>query len=411
MTMAHSKQMSSSPCVLVTDGNERAALAVTRSLGEAGIPVIVAAEAKTSLAGASRHCAGTWRYPSPLTQPEIFVQNIKQAMQLHDIGSIISVTDSTTQVLAEHKQDLGRAGSTIPSSVSYNLVSDKYRLMQLAKQLEVPIPSTILVPDGNVRPVVEGIRQYPVVVKPGRSLLRTESTWIKTGVHIADSESELIDLYQRIPYLRHPSLIQERIEGNGEGIFGLFDRGRPCALFAHRRIREKPPAGGVSVLRESIALPKPMTDYAVRLLEHVKWNGVAMVEFKVDRRTGAPMLMEINGRFWGSLQLAMDAGLNFPYLLYQMAHGIQVVRPLDGYRVGTKSRWLLGDFDHLLMRLTKSNRELSLSPSAPSRWRCLLDFMKVYQRDLHYEVERWNDPGPAWVEYRNWLGQVLTRDA
>jgi predicted ATP-grasp superfamily ATP-dependent carboligase len=412
MTMIASKQVSSSPArVLVTDGNERAALAVTRALGQAGIPVIVAAETETPLGRASRYCAGTWRYPSPSSQPEMFVESIQQAMQLHDIDSIISVTDSTTQLLVEHKHDLGRAGSTIPSSASYNLVSDKYRLMQLAKQLDVPIPSSIFVPDGNVRSVVEWIRQYPVVVKPGRSLLRTESTWIKTGVHIVASERELIDLYQRTPYLRHPSLIQERIEGTGEGVFGLFDRGRPCALFAHRRIREKPPAGGVSVLRESIALPKPMTDYAVRLLEHVKWNGVAMVEFKIDRRTGTPMLMEINGRFWGSLQLAMDAGLNFPYMLYQKAHGIQVVRSFDSYRVGTKSRWLLGDFDHLLMMFTKSKSDLNLSRSAPSRWRCLLDFIKVYQRDLHYEIERWDDLGPAWVEYRSWLGQVLTRGA
>ncbi|HJT21825.1 MAG TPA: ATP-grasp domain-containing protein [Nitrospira sp.] len=337
----------------------------------------------------------------------MFVESIKNAIQLHDIDTVISVTDATTQLFVEHKDELGRAGSTIPSSVSYNLVSDKYRLMQLAKQLDVPIPSTIFVPDGNVRPVVQGIRQYPVVVKPGRSLLRAEADWIKTGVHVVASERELINLYQRIPYLRHPSLIQERIEGSGEGIFGLFDRGRPCALFAHRRIREKPPSGGVSVLRESIALPKPMTDYAVRLLEHVKWNGVAMVEFKTDRRTGTPMLMEINGRFWGSLQLAIDAGLNFPHMLYQMAHGIQVVRPLDAYRVGAKSRWLLGDFDHLLMMFTKSRSDLNLDPSAPSRWRCLLDFIKVYQRDLHYEIERWDDLGPAWVEYRTWLGHVL----
>jgi predicted ATP-grasp superfamily ATP-dependent carboligase len=278
--------------------------------------------------------------------------------------------------------------------------------MQLAQQLEVPIPDTIFVSDGNVEAVADKVKAYPVVVKPGRSLVKLDGAYVKTSVHVLHSREELIQLYRRTPYLRYPSLIQERIEGPGQGVFGLFDHGRPCALFAHRRIREKPPSGGVSVLRESIPLSKPMRDYAVSLLEHVKWHGVAMVEFKVDRVTGAPMLMEINGRFWGSLQLAMDAGLNFPYLLYQMAKESPVAVPDNAYRVGTKSRWLLGDLDHLLLRLTKSRKQLHLDCHAPSRWRCVVDFFRMFQRDLHYEVERLKDPGPAFREYHTWLRNV-----
>ena len=209
-----------------------------------------------------------------------------------------------------------------------------------------------------------------------------------------------------MPYLKNPSLIQQRIEGEGQGVFGLFDHGRPCALFAHRRIREKPPAGGVSVLRESIELPKPMTDYAVKLLEYVKWHGVAMVEFKVDQVSKIPRLMEINGRFWGSLQLAIDAGLNIPYLLYQVASGQTVAIPHNSYRAGIRSRWFLGDLDHLLMRLTKTNAKLHLGPDAPSRWRCAAEFLRLRGRDLHYEVESLSDPRPAWVEYRAWIRQL-----
>jgi predicted ATP-grasp superfamily ATP-dependent carboligase len=160
------------------------------------------------------------------------------------------------------------------------------------------------------------------------------------------------------------------------------------------------------VLRESIELPKPMVDYAVSLLERVKWNGVAMVEFKVDRHSGIPMLMEINGRFWGSLQLAFDAGLNFPYLLYQAVQGTPVAVPDNSYRIGTKSRWLLGDLDHLLLRLTKSNSELHLDAHMPSRARCLAEFCKLFQRDLHYEVESLSDPGPAFAEYRAWFSHL-----
>src|SRR5262249_7637895 len=268
--------------VFVTDGHERSALAVTRGLGEAGIPVIVGAETDTSLAGASRFCAGKWRYPSPLEDPKDFISSIKQAIHVHKPSCIVAVTDAATQTLAAGKDDLGPVGSTIPSLHSYDAVSDKYRLMQLAQHLDVPIPETVFVLDGNIR-VADQISLYPVVVKPGRSLLQVNGRWMKTSVHFVSTREELIELYHQTPYLRcSPSLSQRRVEGSAQGIFGLFDQGRPCALFAHRRIREKPPAGGMSVLRESIALPKPMTDYAIRLLEHVKWHGVAMVEFKVD---------------------------------------------------------------------------------------------------------------------------------
>ncbi len=236
--------------------------------------------------------------------------------------------------------------------------------------------------------------------------MKIDEKWIKTSVHFVSNAEELTDLYRRIPYLRNPSLIQQRIEGEGQGVFGLFDHGKPCALFAHRRIREKPPAGGVSVFRESIELPKPMTDYAVRLLERVKWQGVAMVEFKVDRQSNVPMLMEINGRFWGSLQLAIDAGLNFPYLLYQAMNGMPIAVPNNAYRIGTKSRWLLGDLDHLLLRLTKSNSDLRLDAHAVSRGRCLAEFFKLFQHDLHYEIESLTDPGPALMEYRNWFSHL-----
>src|SRR5262249_7681721 len=162
--------------------------------------------------------------------------SIKQAIQVHRLSCIISVTDAATQGLAARKEDLGPAGTTIPSLHAYDAVSDKCRLMQLAQQLDVPIPKTIFVPDGNISAVADQITSYPVVVKPGRSLLQVNGRWTKTSVHFVSTKEELIELFHQTPHLRSPSLIQRRIEGSGQGIFGLFDHGRPRALFAHRRI-------------------------------------------------------------------------------------------------------------------------------------------------------------------------------
>jgi len=186
-----------------------------------------------------------------------------------------------------------------------------------------------------------------------------------------------------------------------------MNNGQPVALFAHRRLREKPPSGGVSVLRESIALPQPMTQYALRLLQHVGWHGVAMVEFKVDRDNGTPFLMEVNGRFWGSLQLALDAGVNFPLLLCALANGNTVNAPTADYRVGVRSRWLLGDLDHLLQRLCKSDAALSLPPHSPTKVNTLIDFCRLFQKNMRYEVNRLDDLSPFYYELGRYLAQLL----
>ena len=54
--------------VIVTDGNERSALAVTRSLGQRGLSVYIGAETPTSLSGASRYCTQPFVYPSGLVE-------------------------------------------------------------------------------------------------------------------------------------------------------------------------------------------------------------------------------------------------------------------------------------------------------------------------------------------------------
>ncbi len=394
--------------VLVTDGNERATLAVTRALGREGIDVIVGADHDTSLAGVSRYCHGRWRYPVPSKDPSGFVESLLAAVERYRARVLLPISDlSMTLVGAERRRFDERTIIPAPSPAVYEAVSDKYELMKKAQQLGVPIPETWFIPDGNLNPVIDRLGPYPLVVKPGKSRVQVDGEWVRTEVqHVANRE-ELEACYRSRRYLCFPSLIQRRVAGAGQGIFALFDRGEPLLLFAHRRVREKPPSGGVSVLRESMALPQPMTDYAVRLLQNVGWHGVGMVEFKVDAVSGIPYLMEINGRFWGSLQLAVDAGANFPVQLYRLAVGDPVSTPLPPYRVGVRSRWVLGDLDHLLVRVLKTDRALRLPSGYPSRWQCLREFMRFGELDHFCEVERRDDLAPARYEWWTYVKSLL----
>jgi predicted ATP-grasp superfamily ATP-dependent carboligase len=108
-------------------------------------------------------------------------------------------------------------------------------------------------------------------------------------------------------------MLQEYVAGDGYGVELLTDRGRPLAAFQHRRLHEVPITGGASSLRESVRLDPVLYRYATKLLEELRWTGLAMVEFRVGPRGVA--LMEINGRVWGSLPLAVKSGVDFPLAL------------------------------------------------------------------------------------------------
>jgi predicted ATP-grasp superfamily ATP-dependent carboligase len=395
--------------VFVTDGDERPALAATRSLGRRGCTVVVGAERAATLAGASRYCARRVVYPSPHRDPDGFREFVLAFLTRERIDVVLPVTDVTTRLVAADQEAIrARAALAVAPIDAFEAVTDKARLFEQAAALGVPTPATVTIANASELPRVRSAVRYPAVVKPFRSRIPAAGGWIGTTVHYAETSADLERIYARHEYLAcYPSLIQTRVIGPGVGLFALFDRGRLLTAFAHRRLREKPPSGGVSVLRESVDADPVLVDCANRLLAPLGWHGVAMVEFKRDRQTGQPFLMEVNGRFWGSLQLAIDAGVDFPLLACQLALGGPVDLP-SAYRVGVRSRWLLGDLDHLLLRLFRRDCDLRLPEDAPSRARTLLAFARCLDRNLYYEVLRRDDLRPFLHESARYVGGALS---
>jgi predicted ATP-grasp superfamily ATP-dependent carboligase len=391
----------------VTDGDERPALAVTRSLARHGVSVIVGSAGPTSLASQSRGCARHVQYPSPHRYPEQFDRFLLDFVRRERVNVLMPVTDVTSYLVSRNRRVLmAHTAVATTSFEAFDGTADKSLLVDRANAAGVPVPRSEFV-DGvtALRGVLKHL-EYPVVVKPFRSRIRVNGGWITTSVRYARSESELVALYQTTEYLaRYPSMIQERIVGPGTGLFVLCDHGRIRAEFAHRRLREKPPSGGVSVLSESIPVDAQLRDQAERLLGPLGWHGVAMLEYKRDARTNRPYLMEVNGRFWGSLQLAIDAGVDFPVLAFQLALGCSP-GPAPAYRVGLRSRWLLGDVDHLLARIRGTHERL-LPEGAPSRRQAVTDFLKLAGRGLRYDVLRLRDPRPFVYELRSYLAGAL----
>ncbi len=199
------------------------------------------------------------------------------------------------------------------------------------------------------------------------------------------------------PYLaEHPFMVQEFIPGSGAGVFALYNRGQPVAFFAHKRLREKPPEGGISVLSESAAVTPTLERYARTLLDAVNWHGVAMVEFR-ETPGGDFYLMEVNTRFWGSLQLAIDAGVDFPALLLRASQG-EALPPQAPYKIGQKLRWLLGDLDSLYIYLKRPY-------TFGAKLRRVIEFLSPSFSAQRYEINRWGDLAPAWRELYQYFKQ------
>ena len=382
--------------VLVLDANQRSALAVTRSLGKKGVPVFTAEESSNALAGASRYSHQYLEYPSPRQLPDQFVDVLSKLVKQHRVDILMPMTELTTELLLSHENTFH--GVIIPSSdlTTVNSLANKCALMRMAEELGVPIPITWHADDPDSLPVELDDLIYPLILKPGKSWLLHQEKWSRAAVRLVqDSSTARTILNDESAFRAHPFILQEYVPGHGAGVFALYDHGKPLAFFAHNRLREKPPSGGVSVLSESTSVDPRLLKHTRALLDKANWHGIAMVEFKVAE-DGTPYLMEINTRFWGSLQLAIDAGVDFPWLLYQLACNEQP-DPITGFKTGIRLRWILGDIDNLYLTLRNSGYSFT------EKLKAMHHFLTPSPFKTRHEVNRLDDFAPAWYELKQYL--------
>lgn len=369
--------------VFLTDAHWRKSLAAVRALGVNGIRITAGESTRLATAAFSRYCHRTVVYPSPLFNPAEFVYFLLRELSRHSYQMLLPMEDETTFLISKfHSEFSRRTYLPIPSFEKLQFANRKDKILKLAEDKGIPIPKTWYIDDITQLNDLKASLPYPVVIKPKNSAGAV-------GVSYPKNSDELIKQYltvhQRFPY----PLIQERIPSHGNGYGASFLMGKSGdvkASFVHKRLREYPVTGGASTLRESVR-NDDVRDMAHTLLKALDWFGVAMVEFKMDPRDGIPKLMEINPRFWGSLSLAVAAGVNFPYLLLKMSRG-ENFKPVEHYQIGKKCRWLLpGDILHFIFN--------------PKRMDLLPGFFNFWDKQTSYDILSLKDPLPI-------LGRMLT---
>jgi predicted ATP-grasp superfamily ATP-dependent carboligase len=388
--------------IVISDGEHRAALASVRSLGRAGHQVHVCSPRSRSLAGASRYCASETKVADPLREPDRFADDLQRLCAAVGADVLIPISEPSLLAVLPHR---GRFSCTIPfpDLDQFTAICDKELVLRSAEAAKIAVPKQRVITTIDEAGAAAGM-SFPVVLKPARSVAGSASNRMKVGVLYALDDAQLQETLHELPPAAYPILLQERITGPGFAISLLVWDGEVRAAFAHRRLREKPPSGGVSVLRDSIPLDLDLLKRSVALVDAFDWRGVAMVEFKLDERTNVPYLMEINARLWGSLQLAIDAGVDFPLLLVEAAMGVRS-EPVLAYDVGVRTRWELGDVDHLIAIMRHSPAALKLPANHPGRLATLGGFLRSFVSADRHEVLRPGDPRPFLREIRDWLAR------
>ncbi|HYA93744.1 MAG TPA: ATP-grasp domain-containing protein [Thermodesulfobacteriota bacterium] len=366
--------------VLVTDGHFRKSLAVVRSLGRKGIPVTVGERTFLNTSFFSKYCTRRLIYPSPQRSPDQFVAFILEEIKKKQYGCVFPMEEETLLLLAKYHSEISKyAYLLVPDLKKIEFVRDKGNLMRFAEAHGIPTPKTSYVlPPPSPFPSIP----IPAVIKPRISSGSFGIAYVKKSEEINSSYQ---NVHERYPF----PLIQEWIPDGG-GTFGLsalFDEASNVkAAFVHKKLRMYPVQGGPSTLAEGVEHPQIMA-LGLSLLKSLNWVGVGMVEFKVDPRDGIPKLMEVNPRFWGSLQLAIVSGVDFPFLILKMARK-EYFEPVLHYAVGKRFRWLLlGDILHFL--------------NHPQRFDLHPSFFNFFDPNTSYDIFSKDDPFPL-------LGSVAT---
>lgn len=332
--------------VLITDGDYENALAITRSLGRKGIYVSVISDNYQAISFYSRYCKEKIVSPS-ITDEKTYTEFLAKTLSKNRYDLLMPVSTGATLITAKNKEMIQKYTNLVVSDYE-KVVSamDKKFVYETAHKLGIPRPETFYPQD--IKDIGSKDLIYPLVVKA------QHQTWMGHKVNYAFNKEELIKSWMQMKEETGESpMVQEYVSGEGYGFFALYDKGGCKRIFMHRRIREIPSSGGASACSESYYDEK-LKYYGEKILTHLKWHGIAMVEFKKPDN-GDYKIMEINPRFWGSLDLSIKAGADFPYYLTLMAQG-QNLTYSEEYNRNLRFQWI---FTREIKRLVEKPSSLA----------------------------------------------------
>lgn len=332
----------------MTDESYKHSLGIIRQLGRMGVRVSVVATSRDSLVCRSRYRSDiVW---SKAATTEAVLEAALGAVKGKRYDLLMPVGFPMTMALAQaREQFIPYVNLELASTAKMVRAANKAEMADLAREVGVPAPRTsVLSGMDELESLVAGMA-FPIVVKPKMESRKGVVAYARTMAELRTICSERFA--GQSSGIWEPQILQEFIPGYGCGFFATYQKGVCKRVFMHRRVREYPANGGASCCAESVHEAK-LEEYGRRMLDALDWHGVAMVEFRRDSRDGDYKLIEVNPKFWGSLDLALAAGADFPGDLCRMALGATLPFT-DAYDRNLRFQWPLsghGDLFHLWTR-------------------------------------------------------------
>jgi predicted ATP-grasp superfamily ATP-dependent carboligase len=387
--------------VLVLDGHSAAALAFTRSLGRAGHWVAVGANRGIFAAAfLSRYCRMKLEHPVSTDDSGAFASAVAEFAQANSIELIIPITEWTTLPLSQQRARIEKSCPVVlPDHAALQLAADKYQTIELARSLAVAAPETRLVHSMQDLELNEAM-QFPVVVKDRFSVRWVENRCVFGSVSYAYTPEELRNKVKARLRDAGDVLLQNFVAGAGIGFSCFALNGEIRLPFAWQRIRESDPRGSGSSARKSIALNSELLDSSSQLVLQSGFQGIAMVEYKKDAQ-GKLVLMEINGRPWGSIQLPIASGIDYPrYVVDWWLNKVQPPKEIK-YREGINCRRIVGELTHLenVRRGTPAGWPIPY----PSFWSTVAAVSVPWYPGVRYDDVSFSDLRPGLAGIANWF--------
>jgi protein-tyrosine-phosphatase/predicted ATP-grasp superfamily ATP-dependent carboligase len=404
--------------ILVTDAHTLAGLGVVRSLGRAGHRVCAAYPEGLDRPAStwSRYCAGVVSYPHGQYDQFAFRAWVLDQAARGVFDAVVPVTEASVLGVAAVRKDLpDRLLAVLPSDAALEYSLSKLQATRMALSLGIPCPATIFVHDGTPghgwRTDLSAL-SFPIVIKTDNHL--TEDGVYDGGrTFVAADEAGAEAILVNIARVGPRVIAQERIPGSGAGAFLLRFNGKTRLSFAHRRLHEVPYTGGMSSFREGCHDPE-LVRLADLLLGAIDYDGVAMVEFRRSARDGTPYFLEINGRFWGSLALALHSGVDFPAALIECYQRGDCSGVAGQYPTRIRCRNIFpGEVGHVLSVLRR--RAAGVAAPSPSKAKTVARFFLLsLDPTIRHDNWWWSDPWPAIRQAgqtMRWLSRRLLAEA
>jgi D-aspartate ligase len=303
---------SGGPTAYVLGGNA-AGLAVMRSLGRAGVPVVAVLSDERDFSARSRY-ATALRAPDPADAAQAFVDLLGRQSP----GVLVPATDASLEAVAEHHDVLAeRHLVACPASGVAQLFLDKLRTSEVAERAGVAAPRTAIPTTADELDALAGELTYPCLVKPRESFRYSRAFGVK--MHRVEDAAQLRTAWRRAADLDIGTVVQELIPGpevGGVNYNVYVVDGAPVVEMTSRKVRLAPRDFGFPTVVQSAPVPE-IVEPGRRIVAAMGIEGFANVEFKRDARDGTYKLMEVNGRPNMSGALAVRCGVDFPLLTYR----------------------------------------------------------------------------------------------